>query len=124
MARIRLAIIGPSPCERCDAACCKQNGCGYSVLLEPEEYARFRPFALDLPVLHDGRVVVEMVLPYRDGKCIFLGDDDRCTIYEDRPASCRKFECTKYFNNGGSTPGRHEAFIERNPRVKAMLEEW
>ena len=25
-----------------------------------------------------------------ENRCVFLGNDDACTIYEDRPAVCRK----------------------------------
>ncbi|QOV90336.1 YkgJ family cysteine cluster protein [Humisphaera borealis] len=122
MPHIRLAIVGPSPCNRCYAACCKQNGHDWSVLLQTDdERRRFRPWAIDLAVTgDDGAVVVEKVLPYRDGRCIFLGDDDLCQIYEDRPLSCRKFECTGHFNRHGV--GKHTRFIDLNPRVREMLE--
>lgn len=119
---LRLAIVGPSPCDRCYAACCKQNGHDWSVLLRGEqERRRFAPWALDLSVTQDdGSVAVERVLPYRDGRCLFLGDDDLCTIYEDRPQSCRQFECTNHYNRHGV--GRHTRFIDLNPRVRTLLE--
>jgi Fe-S-cluster containining protein len=122
--RLRIAIVGPSPCDRCHAACCKQNGCEFSVLLAPGEYGRFGPFAAEVVVDDAGRLVCEKVLPYRGGRCIFLGEDDLCTIYEDRPASCRRFECTRLFHNGGVSVGRQHEFIRRNPRVGEMLEHW
>jgi Fe-S-cluster containining protein len=119
---MRLAIIGPSPCDRCHAACCRENGHAYSVLLQGEdERRRFAPWAINLPVAgDDGGTVVERVLPYRDGRCIFLGDDGLCQIYEDRPRSCRAFECTKHFSRHG--PGNHSRFLQINPRVRELLE--
>ena len=60
---------------------------------------------MDAPLKSGERVVVERVLPYRDGRCQFLADDDRCTIYDDRPLSCRQFECTLSYNTTGV--GRH-----------------
>lgn len=30
-------------------------------------------------------------LPYADRKCVFLGDTGECTVYENRPLSCRKY---------------------------------
>ena len=33
---IRIALIGPSPCEQCDAACCKQSAWPFAVLLQGE----------------------------------------------------------------------------------------
>jgi Fe-S-cluster containining protein len=121
--RLRLAIIGPSPCERCVAACCKQNGHDYAVLLEGDERRKFAAFAAEVPI-RDGRgVTIERVLPYRDGRCQFLDADDRCTIYEDRPINCRRFECAWRYHFGGSTVQEHEPFLIRNPHVQRILDQ-
>jgi Fe-S-cluster containining protein len=69
------------------------------------------------------RDIIEKVLPYRDGRCIFLGDDDRCTIYEDRPANCRRFECTRAYHLGGRDVTRHGIFLQRNPAVRYLLDQ-
>jgi Fe-S-cluster containining protein len=114
----RIAILGASPCGQCRANCCKQNGHDFAVLLRPEEYGRFGPFSVRV-AMESG--VWERVLPYREGRCQFLGADDRCTIYEDRPQSCREFECVRYYNEGGV--GRHGRFLELNADVREMLDE-
>ncbi len=118
--RVRVAIVGASPCHLCCAACCKQNGHEFAVLLSGDEVRRFAPFSVDVPIRAGGRVVVERVLPYVDGRCQFLGPDDRCTIYEDRPAACRAFECVAHFNRDGV--GRHGPFLVGNAPVREMLE--
>jgi Fe-S-cluster containining protein len=118
---MRIAVIGASPCRECDAACCRQNGHEYAALLQGEaERRRFAAFSVMIPVNTPGGVVSERVLPYIAGRCQFLGSDDRCTIYEDRPRACRDFECVKDYNRSGV--GRHGEFLGRNPRVLAMLE--
>ena len=113
---LRIALIGPSPCERCDAACCKQAAWPFAVLLQGEdEQRRFRPWSTTTQLLDaDGQQKTAAVLAYRDGRCPFLGDDDRCTIYDDRPQSCRQFECTRRF-------GVDESFFAANPRVERLL---
>ena len=117
---IRIAIIGASPCDRCVAACCKQNGHEFAAILAADELPRFRPFAQSVALLgSDGSLASEFVLPYREGRCQFLGDDDRCTIYEDRPRACRAFECAPKFNARGID--QHDLFLERNPRVLQLL---
>jgi Fe-S-cluster containining protein len=70
------------PCGTC-TACCKS---GYAVDLTPEETKR-------LPhVLND---CGEPILPRReDGSCTLL-KDERCSVYEERPVSCRKYDCRK-----------------------------
>jgi Fe-S-cluster containining protein len=121
--RVRIAIVGASPCGDCHANCCKQNGHEFAVLLRGDEIRRFAPFSIDVPIQqHGAGVVRERVLPYVAGRCQFLGADDRCTIYEDRPASCREFECVRFFHSEGrSTHGR---FLDLNPDVRARLENW
>lgn len=121
MRRVRLAILGDSPCDACHAACCRQNGHAYAALLKDQEVRRFAPFSVQATLRHEQRIVSERVLPYVAGRCQFLGDDDRCTIYEDRPAACRAFQCIAHFNAEGI--GRHGVFLQRNPRVRALLEE-
>ena len=117
MRNFRIAILGPSPCERCDAACCKQSAWPFAVLLQGEdECRRFRAWSTFTPLAEaDGSVRTAQVIGYQYGRCPFLGDDDRCGIYDDRPLSCRQFECTKRFGNDAT-------FFAANPRVRALLE--
>jgi Fe-S-cluster containining protein len=119
---LRLAILGDSPCDLCTAACCRQNGHDYAVLLEGErERRKFAAFAVDVPVGRGGFTSVERVLPYHAGRCRFLGEDERCTIYDDRPANCRRFQCVSGFHHGGGDVGGHGGFLQRNPAVLEML---
>jgi Fe-S-cluster containining protein len=105
------------------AACCKQNGHVYSVLLEPSEYARFGPFSIELAVDNGAFRVSERVIPYREGRCLFLGEGDLCTIYDDRPQSCRRFECVRGYHHGGADVTSHGDFLLRNPHVRLILDE-
>lgn len=120
---LRLAILGDSPCHLCTAACCKQNGHAYAALLQPDEIPRFRPFATTahFRASSGGAITSEYVLPYLNGRCQFLGDDNLCTIYDSRPHSCRTFQCTSHFNARGID--RHGVFLERNPEVLRLLQE-
>ena len=119
MKRVRIAIFGASPCGQCTAACCRQNGHEYAALLQGDEVRRFAPYAIDARIRAGGRVVVEKVLPYVEGRCVFLGEGGECLVYEDRPQACRAFECVRHFSRHGV--GRHDVFLERNPRVLEML---
>ncbi|MEM6562255.1 MAG: YkgJ family cysteine cluster protein [Planctomycetota bacterium] len=113
---MRIAVVGASPCERCTAVCCKRTVTDYAVLLEgADEERRFGPWSET--VVLDGNQS-RRVIPYRADRCPFLGDDDRCTIYADRPLHCRRFECTKFFDSGGG----HGTFLRQNADVLALLE--
>ena len=117
---LRIAMVGASPCEACTAACCKQNGHAYAARLTGDEVRRFAPFAMDVPIDDGAGLSFERVLPYVGGRCQFLGEDDLCAIYEDRPHACRRFQCVDAFNSHGL--GLHGVFLERNPRVLTLLE--
>jgi len=120
--RLRIAAVGASPCGACDAACCRQTATEFAVLLQDDdERRRFAAWSITLPIRDDhGTLRHERVIAYRDGRCPFLGEDRRCTIYEDRPRGCRDFECTRYYR---TSPGRsHGMFLQRNPRVAMLLE--
>jgi len=119
MRRFRIAIVGASPCDRCTAACCRQNGHEYSALLEGEEIRRFAAYSTDARIQRAGMVVIEKVLPYVNGRCIFLGEDDRCLVYESRPGACRRFQCVSDFNRGGMDA--HGEFLNHNPAVLELL---
>jgi Fe-S-cluster containining protein len=119
--RVRIAVVGESPCDLCTAACCRQNGHEFAALLEGDEVRKFAPFAVDVPVADGGgRVNYERVLPYVAGRCQFLGENDRCTIYEDRPRACRAFQCVTSYNAEGL--GAHGEFLRRNPGVLEILD--
>jgi Fe-S-cluster containining protein len=122
MRRIRLAIFGDCPCDSCIAACCKQDGHEYAVLLEGDERRKFAAFSMGVRIDTGGRTTTERVLPYVNGRCQFLGHDDRCTIYEDRPINCRRFECISGFHFRGGNLEAHSEFLKRNPRVRELLE--
>lgn len=118
--RVRIAIVGSSPCGDCTANCCKQNGYEFAVLLRAEELRRFGAYGTWVTFDHHGARRREFVLPYVNGRCQFLGQDDRCMIYEDRPMSCREFECASAYNARGL--GEHGRFLELNPDVLERLE--
>jgi Fe-S-cluster containining protein len=42
-----------------------------------------------------------MTLKHQRGGCIFLGNDDRCTVYEVRPTGCRVFPFDTQFTRNG-----------------------
>ena len=59
-------------------------------------------------MLRQGRRV--MVLKHRAGGCIFLGSDNRCSVYDARPLGCRIFPFHPTFSASGKL--RHLKMIE------------
>lgn len=42
-----------------------------------------------------------MILTHRQGRCIYLGPDDRCTAYPSRPLGCRIYPFDPEFTRSG-----------------------
>jgi len=89
----RAAQVGDAdaqvPCGGC-TACCRSS---FFVHIGPDEPAPLRRIPRDLLFRAPGLPAGHMVLGYDErGHCPMLVDDV-CSIYEDRPRTCRKFDC-------------------------------
>lgn len=97
------------PCHQCIARCCQHatSGWPFAAVLEPEEVAEFNEFAT-----YD-QAMQAYVLPYdAQGRCPYLGVDNLCSIHNDKPKTCRDFNCTV----------GHIIFLSRNPELVALLD--
>jgi len=78
-----LFAIREVPCGSC-TGCCRS---AFDIeLSSDEERARFPH------VIKDGKTVI---LPLANGHCHYLVDD-KCSVYETRPLTCRVFDCRMY----------------------------
>lgn len=105
------------PCEFCRGICCRnENGQHkFAVIIGQDEIHLF-PDAITFKV--DGNE--EFVLPYLKNKCVHLGDDNKCKIYERRPKLCREFSCLA--GHEVNNNGRRSFFLEDNPEVVDLIE--
>lgn len=67
--------------DHCGAACCSGDIFVGDVDASHLEEAGYEDF----------RTPSSLMVTDEDDSCRFLGDDNRCTIYEDRPLDCRLF---------------------------------
>ena len=87
------------PCGGC-TACCRSH---QFVLIEPDEAATLRRVDRRLLAPAPGRPPGWQVLGFdREGRCPMLGQSG-CTIYEDRPRTCRVYDC-RVFAAAGVVP--------------------
>jgi Fe-S-cluster containining protein len=79
-------VVSPDIDCAANFSLCKGRCCSFSVSLSPED-------------LREGRLAWDLEDPYvlrRDaatGYCACLGADGGCSVYEDRPAVCRSYDC-------------------------------
>ena len=80
------------PCEMCGRCCHQPN-----IVILPGEIDRVADAAKIPPFMFRRNYVVEMpdgrflINKQNDGPCPFLGDDNRCTVWKDRPQICDDF---------------------------------
>jgi len=78
------------PCGEC-SACCTTS---HFVHVRPEETQTIARIPRELLFPAPGLPAGNMVLGYDgQGRCPMLEDDGRCSIYEDRPLTCRTYDC-------------------------------
>jgi Fe-S-cluster containining protein len=82
------------PCKKCGALCCQYFSFEID---EPDDFEQFDDIrwyicheGVSVHIDEDGGWYIQIM-----NRCNMLGDDDRCTIYEDRPTICRTYgdEC-------------------------------
>lgn len=114
------------PCAACTGACCRNSEYGhhkFAVILDSEEEDDYEHVWLDedgVSAKDGSEGPLFPVIPYKDGRCIYLGDDNRCTIYERRPALCREFTCLSGYRRHGDKG--HGFFLEDHPEVVELIE--
>jgi len=109
LTRMSLALMSEGasdvPCGDC-TACCKGS---YFIHVQPGEAALGRiPAALLFPA--PGARAVRVMGYDVQGRCPMLAGD-RCSIYEDRPQTCRTYDCRIFAATGLAEPGAAKAPI-------------
>ena len=100
------------PCDGC-TACCRSS---YFVHIEPDEGGTLRRIPAELLFPAPGRPTGHVLMGYDErGHCPMLVDD-RCSIYEDRPRTCRTFDCRVFPATGLLPEGEHEVEIAKRAR--------
>lgn len=100
------------PCGTC-TACCRAS---YFVHVGPEDVAARRRIPAELLFPAPGRPPGHHLMGYDEqGRCPMLTDDG-CSIYEDRPRTCRAFDCRVHAAAGTEPDGDHDGDITARVR--------
>ncbi len=95
-------------CKNCSVCC---HGMGSSIVLDPYDFFILsNHLSLSFEAMLDKyielNIVDGVILPNlkmtgaSDEKCVFLGDDNRCSIHPYRPSICRIFPLGRLYENG------------------------
>ncbi len=100
--------MGSILCEHCAAACCRYIALPIDKPKSRRDYDDIRWY-----LMHEGVTVFveegDWYVQFQ-ARCTSLGADNLCTIYETRPAICRKYEPGECDYSGG-TYGYDHLFI-------------
>ncbi len=106
-------------CQECGAKCCKYFSFEIDEPDDFDEFEDIRWFLCHQGVgvhVDEGDWYIEI-----DSRCEWLGDDNQCTNYEDRPLICRKYSGDNCDHSGGDygydehfhTPEKIEAYARK-----------
>lgn len=105
------AVVDGFGCD-CSTECCRFGKTGREPWLTRAEFdvvtAAVKAQGRRLPAEPDAK----------DGRCAFLGDDDKCRIYASRPLGCRTFFCDNAVHPDGRT-GKLSTSTNKQLRVFA-----
>lgn len=113
------------PCRHCEGFCCRQRDPSYqfAVLLDNDEAGEFHAKELISDEVLRARCIDpdenRYALPYVNGKCVHLGEGNKCEIYDRRPRNCMEFTCLSSYKARGE---HHGFFLEDHPRVAELIE--
>ena len=105
-----LPVNGPSdvPCGTCTACC----GASQFVHVNPDDHGALARIPPELLFPAPGLPAGHRVLGFdRRGRCPML-DESGCTIYEDRPAACRAYDCRVFAATGIDLDDPRKAAIQ------------
>jgi Fe-S-cluster containining protein len=113
--RTRCVLAGEGgaevPCGECNA-CCRSS---LFIHIHPEEARTLARIPGELLFPAPGKPKGTVLLGYDEhGRCPML-IDGRCSIYEDRPLTCRTYDC-RVFSAAGVAAGDEKALIAERTR--------
>lgn len=95
--RLHKEVFAHTDCTKC-ANCCKK---GTPALSYPDMH-RLRKYlgGISLKDFKKKYIVKDEVddMVWKKLPCVFLGEDNRCTVYEARPSNCRQYPHTQRTN--------------------------
>ena len=117
-------------CKGCSRCCREMSG---TVILDPVDvYHLTARTGRGFDQLLDGYITLKveegLVLPFlaereSDGACVFLNEEGRCSIHDDRPGFCRLFPLGRYYDGDDFRYFLqiHECTM---PRTKIRVRRW
>jgi Fe-S-cluster containining protein len=110
-------------CRKCPAVCCKNLAMAIGKPKTPKEIADLK-WQLHFDTV---KVYVHKHHWYQlvEGRCMYLGKDNRCTIYDSRPAMCRKHNppnCEmfgSYYDVMFHAPRDLDEYLKKTKKIKS-----
>ena len=130
-----MAKIGCNDCKDCKTCCCRNMG--HTIILDPYDVYQLTVglntdfdhlMTGDRPVIElsmaDGILLPNIRMQEQGNCCIFLDDNERCTIHNYRSGFCRMYPLGRIYENGGFSYFNqiHECDYPNKSKVK--IKKW
>lgn len=118
-------------CKGCSDCC---HGMGDSVVLDPLDIFRltvgtgmsFQELLIKKVALGvvDGIVLPHLNMSGKNGACVFLDENGRCSVHKTRPGICRLFPLGRYYDEHGFRYFLQKDECRNNNRTKVKVKKW
>lgn len=126
-----MAKVGCRDCEGCWDCC---EGMGESVILDPMDVWRLeRGLAKEFPELMqsclemgtvDGVVLPHLRMEGERERCVFLNEQNRCSVHTSRPGFCRMFPLGRIYQDGSFHYFLQQQECRMEPKTKVKISKW
>ena len=121
-------------CHDCEGCCDCCQGMGDTVILDPLDVHRLSvnlnqtpeklmEESLELDVV-DGNILPHLRMKGAEERCVFLNQENRCTIHAFRPGVCRLFPLGRYYENHSFQYFLQVHECKKSNRSKIKVRKW
>lgn len=126
-----MAKVGCGNCEGCWECC---QGMGESVILDPLDVYRLEKglgktfpelmqLCMELGAV-DGVVLPHLRMEGAQERCVFLSEENRCSVHAVRPGFCRMFPLGRYYQDGSFRYFLQHQECPKEPKTKVKISRW
>lgn len=121
-------------CHDCEGCCDCCQGMGDTVILDPLDVHRLSVHlnqtpeklmeeSLELDVV-DGNILPHLRMKGAEERCVFLNQENRCSIHAFRPGVCRLFPLGRYYENHSFQYFLQVHECKKSNRSKIKVRKW
>jgi len=100
------------PCGECNA-CCRSS---YFIHIQPDEHESLNRIPSELLFAAPGLPRGNVLMGYDESGCCPMLADNKCSIYEHRPVTCRTYDCRMFAATGIDVNEKNKSLVSQQAK--------